>query len=114
MVYGALLLFTAFVAFIGFAWFAGELLLTGERMCGFLALGSLGVFGSARVLAFLNNRHLTCTLCHGTLLHEKRCRKHAGATRIPGLSYRAATVVKTLFTGGFRCMYCGTHYRLKK
>lgn len=114
MLYGSALLLLAFIAFAAFAWFAGELLLTGERAWGYRALGSLAVFGLARVLAFLNNRHLTCTLCHGTLLHEKRCRKHADATRIPGLSHRAATVLSTLCTSTFRCMYCGTPYRLRK
>ncbi len=111
---GALLLMLAFLAFVSFTWFAGELLLTGDRLKGICSLASLVVFGAARVLAFLNNRHLTCTLCHGTLLHEKRCRKHADATRVPGLSHRAATVLSTLCTGGFRCMYCGTPYRLRK
>jgi len=111
---GACLLFLAFACFIGFAWFTGELILSGDRSHGILALSLLAGFGLARLLAFLNNRHLSCTLCHGTLLHEKRCRKHADATRIPGLSYRAATALRVLCTGSFRCMYCGTPYRLKK
>lgn len=114
VVYGAFLLLLAFAGFLGFAWFGGSLLLTGNRLFGLLALGHLTVFGGARLLAFLNNRQLSCTLCHGPLLHEKRCRMHPEATRIPGLSHRAATVVATLFTGGFRCMYCGTPYRIKK
>lgn len=114
VVCGASLLMLAFLAFITFAWFGGELLLKGDPQKGVYSLVALAVFGMARVLAFLNNRHLTCTLCHGTLLHEKRCLKHAEATRIPGLSYRAATVLSALCTGGFRCMYCGTPYRLVK
>lgn len=114
VVYGASLLVAAFVCFMGFAWFTTELLLSGERLHGYAALVSFLGFGLARLLAFLNNRHLNCNLCHGTILHEKRCRKHAKANRIPGLSHRAATVVKVLCSGGFRCMYCGTLYRLKK
>jgi hypothetical protein len=112
--YGAFLLFFAFACFIGFAWFTAKLLLTADRTDGILALSLLAGFGIARLLAFLNNRHLSCTLCHGTILHEKRCRKHANANCIPGLSYRAATVASVLCTGNFRCMYCGTPYRLKK
>jgi hypothetical protein len=114
IVWGALLLFIAFLAFLSFAWFTGELLLKGDRADGYIALGSLGLFGLCRLFAFLNNEKLHCTLCHGTVLHEKRCRKHADAVRIPGLSHRAATVASVLCTGGFRCMYCGTPYRLKK
>lgn len=114
LVLGSLLLMVAFVAFLGFVWCAGKLLLNGDRTDGYLALGLLALFGSCRLLAFLNNEKLQCSLCHGTVLHEKRCRKHADAVRIPGLSYRAATVASVLCTAGFRCMYCGTTYRLKK
>jgi hypothetical protein len=114
VIWGSFLLFLAFWAFAGFLWFGGQLLLTGERLYGFLALGSLAIFLLARAGAFLNNRYLTCTLCHGPLLHEKSCRKHADATRIPGLSHRAATVVRVLCTGGYRCMYCGSSYRLRR
>jgi hypothetical protein len=114
VILGSLLLCLAFVCFLAFAWSAAGLLLTGDRSRGWLSLAFLAGFGLARLLAFLNNRHLACTLCHGTLLHEKRCRKHPDATRIPGLSYRAATVLKTLCTGTFSCMYCGTPFRLKK
>jgi len=114
LVLGAFLLFVAFVAFLGFVWFSGELLLKGDRSDGFVALGLLGLFGVCRLLAFLNNEKLHCNLCHGTVLHEKRCRKHVDAIRIPGLSHRAAAVASVLCTGGFRCMYCGTPYRLKK
>jgi len=113
-VYGASLLVIAFLCFMGFAWFTTGLVFSGDRTHGYAALALFLGFGLARLLAFLNNRHLNCTLCHGTILHEKRCRKHAKATRIPGLSHRAATVVKVLSTGGFRCMYCGTLYRIKK
>ena len=113
MVWGAFLLLLAFAGFVGFLWLGGQLLLTGDRTHGFFALGSLAVFLLARVGAFLNNRYLMCTLCHGPLLHEKSCRKHAEATRIPGLSYRASTVVRVLCTGGYRCMYCGSSYRLR-
>ena len=111
---GASLLFFAFACFIGFVGFTALLLLTGERFHGIVALALLAGFVLCRLLAFLNNRNLQCTLCLGTLLHEKRCRKHAEASRIPGLSYRAATVIRILFTGGFKCMYCGTPFRLRK
>jgi hypothetical protein len=114
VIYGVSLLVIAFLCFIGFAWFTTWLLFTGDISHGYPALGLLLGFGLARLLAFLNNRHLKCNLCHGTVLDANRCQKHAKATRMPGLSYPAATVVKVICTGGFRCMYCGTLYRLKK
>lgn len=114
LILGSFLLLVAFVSFLGFVWFSGTLLINGNRADGILALGLLAVFGMSRLLAFLNNEKLHCSLCHGTILHEKRCRKHADAVRIPGLSYRAATAASVLCTGAFRCMYCGTTYRLHK
>lgn len=114
IIYGSCLLLLAFVCFMGFVWFTGTLLISGDRSSGIVALSLFAGFGLSRLLAFLNNRQLSCTLCHGTILHEKRCRKHADATRIPGLSYRAATATSVVCTGSFRCMYCGTPYRLKK
>ena len=46
------MLFLAFVGFAGFLWLGGQLLLTGERQYGFLALGSLAIFLLARAGAF--------------------------------------------------------------
>jgi hypothetical protein len=114
LIYGVSLLVIAFLCFMGFAWFTTKLLLTLDSSHGYPAIGLLLGFVLARLLAFLYNRHLKCNLCHGTVLDENRCQKHAKATRLPGLSYPAATVIKVICTGGFRCMYCGTLYRLKK
>ena len=114
MVYGAPLLGAGLAAFSGFVVFAVLLLIRREPVHGFAALALLAVFGVARGLALLHNRHLTCTLCHGTVLSEKRCRKHDRAFRIPGLSYSASAALSVLCTGRFRCMYCGTPYRVRK
>ena len=55
-----------------------------------------------------------CPLCHGTPLHERRCHKHRLAQRLPFFTYRFTAVLAILFTMGFRCMYCGTPFRLFK
>ena len=86
----------------------------GAAHYGWLALSGLGLFVGMRVVGFLFAQRLHCTLCHGTVLQEKRCHKHAEAQRIPPLSYRSSAVLSVLFTGTFRCMYCGTPYRLRK
>lgn len=115
--YGAFLLAIAFVSFTGFLYSTTRLIMEGDRILGFWSLGLLTVFGLTRLLAFLHNRHLCCPLCHGPVLHEKRCRKHVEAHRAPGLSYRATAALQALqalITGTFRCMYCATDYRLKK
>lgn len=90
------------------------LLQGAQTLYGWLALGGLVVFTLMRALGFFLGQRLHCTLCHGTVLHEKRCHKHAEAFRIAPLSYRSSAVVSILGSGSFRCMYCGTPYRLRK
>jgi len=110
----ALLLLTAFTAFGVFVWGVVDILQIGRRESGWLALGGLGVFIVARTAAFVLARTLTCPLCHGTVMQEGRCLKHADAFRIRPLSHRASAVLMLLCTGAFRCMYCGTAYRLRR
>ena len=110
----ALLLFAAFVGFAAFLWGLAGMLTNGTREAGVLALTGIAVLMTARISAFALSRSLVCSLCHGTVMQEKRCQKHADAFRLPPLSHRASAVASTLTTGTFRCMYCGTAYRLRK
>jgi hypothetical protein len=55
-----------------------------------------------------------CPLCHGPPLHSRRCRKHRLAERWPLLTHRATVVLRILTSLSFRCMYCGTPFRLFK
>jgi hypothetical protein len=110
----AALLWVAICGGIAFIWGTVELLRTDDREFGLIALIGLGAFALGKGLVFVLSRSLVCPLCHGTVMHEKRCQKHAGAQRLPLLSYRATAAAAVLCTGAFRCMYCGTAYRLKK
>lgn len=110
----SLLLLIAFLGFTAFVGFAALLVLDGSRHLGVWALAGFGAFAAARISAFVLGRRLTCPLCHGTVLHAKSCRKHAEASKLPLLSHRASVVMTALGTGIFRCMYCGTPFRLKR
>lgn len=110
----SLLLLIAFLGFAGFGVLGVALAATGNRWLGVLSLASLGIFLVSRGLAFVLCRDLHCPLCHGTVLSEKRCRKHARAHRLPPLSFRATAALSALSTLAFRCMYCGTRFRLTK
>jgi hypothetical protein len=110
----ALLFFIAFLGFVTFVVFGTWLLFSGLRLHGMIALAGMGTFIITRGLASLLARSLTCHLCHGPILKEKRCLKHADAKRLPVLGYRSLAVLSTLFTGGFRCMYCGSEFKLRK
>lgn len=105
------------ISWLGLAFFLGSAVALGwysEQHFGYWALGGLFLFALGRAGSFILGRNLNCTLCHGPVLHEKRCHKHADAFRLAPLSYRTSTAVSVLCTAGFRCMYCGTAYRLKK
>ena len=112
--FGAMCLFLSGMALLGFAWQLGLLIWSGERAHGFWAIGLFAFFLVARLMATVISHQLHCPLCHGTVMHERSCRKHAEAVKLPGLTYRATMVVQALFTFHFSCMYCGTPYRLKK
>ena len=110
----SLLLLISLAALAGFIGLAIALPVTGSRALGIGSLASLAVFAAARLSAFILSRRLHCSLCHGTVMTDNRCRKHIAAARIPPLTHRATTVLTVLFTLTFSCMYCGTRYRLWK
>lgn len=106
-----------FLSWVGLGLFigGGAMLLNAETsLPGWVALGGLLAFIIGRGAAFVLGRHLNCTLCHGPMLQEKSCHKHPDALRILPFSYRSSATISLLSTGTFRCMYCGTPYRLKK
>jgi hypothetical protein len=86
-----------------------------ERRALFLrALIVLIAAVTCRVVGWAQERTLRCSLCNGTPLHDKSCRMHKKAVKIPLIGYSGATVLSTLCTGKFRCIYCGTPFRLRK
>lgn len=112
----AFLLLLSWVGLGLFLWGGVELLRShgDASQQGWMALGGLALFIGGRMLAYLTGSRLFCSLCHGPVLHEKKCRKHADAVRLGPLSYRTSTVISLLCTGVFRCMYCGTAFRMRK
>lgn len=87
---------------------------TRDPGTGYTALTLLGVFVVLRVYAFSKAQQLRCPLCHGTLLISNACHKHHSATRLPLLGHTWSVILHILFRLRFRCMYCGTKYRLRK
>jgi hypothetical protein len=108
----ALLMLVAFAGGLAFVLGVSGLLMTQNRDWGWLALGGLGVVVIARGIVFIISDALHCPLCHGAVMRERRCHKHADAFRLWPLSHRASAVLSLLTTFGFRCMYCGTAFRL--
>lgn len=108
----ALLLFLAFVGFLAFLGGAVGMVMTRLPGWGWLALGGLASVAIIRVLVFIIGDELTCPLCHGAVMRHRHCHKHVDAFRLWPLSHRASAVLSLLTTFGFRCMYCGTAFRL--
>lgn len=110
----ALLYLVSYAALVAFLVFSVRLFVTNDRDQGVIALACLSSFVLLRLLAAWNAAVLTCPLCHGGVLQEKRCRKHRDARRLPFVGYRPLVVLSTLFIGRFTCMYCGSPFRLKQ
>lgn len=110
----SLLLVLSFLFLCAFIALAAAIPVTGSRMVGISSLICLALFVASRFSAFVLSSHLHCGLCHGTLMAEKGCRKHIDAARIRPLSHRATAALSVLFTLSFKCMYCGTRFRLWK
>ena len=70
---------------------------------------SLGVFGIAILSGIIHlvcALRVRCPLCHGKLLASQRCVRHRKAETSLA-SYRLRVVKTVLFSGQFRCPYCG-------
>ncbi|MGI8605179.1 MAG: hypothetical protein ACR2OZ_19580 [Verrucomicrobiales bacterium] len=88
--------------------------LSGDLAWGLGFLGAMAVYSLFGLLRHYHGRRTHCPLCHGTPFHEQPSQKSRDATKFPLLSYRTSTVVSLLFSGQYRCMYCGTPFRLKR
>jgi xanthosine utilization system XapX-like protein len=90
--------------------------LGGESGRPYLVHALVGLIGYVvfRIWRYAHAVNTKCPLCHGTPLHEKDCRKHRLATKVPGLNYAGSTVASLIFRGRYNCMYCGTPFRLRK
>lgn len=100
------------LTFLGFVGLVTVMLINEQRELGLWAIGVLGAFALMRLVVFILAPGLHCTLCHGTVVHSRGCRKHDKGTKLPLLSHRASTALSVFFTGRFRCMYCGTPFRV--
>jgi predicted RNA-binding Zn-ribbon protein involved in translation (DUF1610 family) len=114
MWFAALLFLASYAALITFMVLAARMFISGDRTQGVVALSTLGGFVALRLLAMWQATVLTCPLCHGGVLQEKRCRKHGNAKRLPFFGYRPLVVLSTVFTARFTCVYCGSPFRLKQ
>ena len=79
-----------------------------------LSIISLSVLVISLMIALAISLTKKCPLCHGPPLHSRFCRKHRLADHWPPFTRRATVVIRILTTLTFRCMYCGTPFRLFK
>lgn len=80
----------------------------------FLSIVSLTALIFSLIFALCFSLTKKCPLCHCPPLHSRFCRKHRLADRWPPFTYRATAVLRILTSLSFRCMYCGTPFRLFK
>ena len=110
-------MFLGFVNLLPLLAVFGSLLLfclTREKMYGYLFLSALPIYGITRAVRHVSLSKVTCPLCHGPVILQKRCRKHVRSHKIPLLSHRLSCLVDICLKGVFNCMYCGTKFRVRK
>lgn len=71
-----------------------------------LALGMMGVALGLLIVQWVLAAKCRCPLCLGTPLARKACVKHRTALRLFG-SYRLRVAHSIMWTGCFRCPFCG-------
>ena len=81
---------------------------------GIQAVIAIIAYAILRALRYFHAISLSCPLCHGPMLHEKKCHKHKYASRYLLFSYRASLILDIVIQLHFTCMYCGTPFKLKK
>lgn len=110
----AILRLVAIGTLLACGWFVMEVFTKRDQTSAAIALGLILLFTALRVYIFYRARQLRCPLCHGTVLHANAALKHRLAMHLPLLGHTWAVILNALFTGRFRCMYCGTSFRTKK
>jgi len=86
----------------------------GDPIWRVLLLAALAGYAMCAGWRHYHGRRTYCSLCRGPVFHVQSSSKHREATKWPGLGYRTSAVLSLFFTGEYRCMYCGTPFRLKK
>ena len=72
-----------------------------------------GVFIFLCLLQIWFSSQCRCQLCQSPLLKSLKCSKSIKASRLFG-SYRLKVATSTIFTGKFRCPYCGEQFDIWK
>ena len=108
----ALLALTSYAALPATIYFTILLILEPQGGWQNAAMGSLIAFAASLILGTILSAMTKCSLCHGSPLMGRKCRKHVLANKLPCLTHRASVIFHLIFTGKFRCMYCSTPYRL--
>lgn len=108
----SLLALTTYIALPATIYFTIQQIVDPQGGWQAAAISSLIAFVVSLVLGTLLSAITKCSLCHGSLLLGKKCRKHVLANKLPLLTYRASAILHLIFTGKFRCMFCSTPFRL--
>jgi cytochrome bd-type quinol oxidase subunit 1 len=81
---------------------------TNTRESAMLAMILMGSAVPVTLLQWVTAARARCPLCLGNPLSHRSCSKNAKAHKLFG-SYRLFVAVSVIFTGKFRCPYCGEH-----
>lgn len=77
-----------------------------DRQLTMIGLGMVLLLGLVVILQWLISNRANCPLCMAPVLADKNCMKHRSVSSLLG-SYRLQVAAALIFTGRFRCQYCG-------
>jgi hypothetical protein len=86
----------------------------GDPLWAELALAGLVLYPVVAVCRYQHGRRTLCSLCHGPVFNAQSSVKSRHGTKIAGLDYRTSVVLALFFVGRYRCMHCGTPFRLRR
>lgn len=80
----------------------------------YASLGAVAVWLVSIVVFFIKGASVRCSLCMTPIWSGKKCQKHKNVKPALGVSYRLGLATSIIFTGKYRCPYCGEPFCAKK
>ncbi len=80
----------------------------------YASLGGVAVWLISLVAFYIKGATIRCSLCMTPIWSSRKCQKHKNVKPALGISYRLGVATAVIFTGKYRCPYCGEPFSAKK
>jgi len=80
----------------------------------YAGLAAVAVWLISIVVFYIKAAAIRCSLCMTPIWSGRKCQKHKNVKPALGISYRLGVATSVIFTGKYRCPYCGEPFSAKK